>query len=744
MSEVTTKKHEHSIYDTDPHFKIDPVTMAITTEAKKTTLIKGSHNCERFTFEMPKEIEGHDMSECDKVEIHYLNIGSGTDRVEDIHEVDDFQANPVSGSDVMIFSWLLDGNACKYAGSLSFAIVFKCTDGDVTTYSKPTDKFSGITVKDTINNGEAVIEERSDILQQWYDKLFGVGQIVDELEATKAETIEAIQRKTNECLNSIPETYSDMDATVKQHTDKLLALENGGTTGGSNDANGDIKKLNDEIFVVCGGDSVATSRVRGSYALDGQGNMVSDSSSNIYVYGVKAGDVLWLSVSKDNAGVFQFGTSDYPLSSGVIGTIVNDSFEGSIVVPDGATHLFVSQLSTNTTNVVSYSLTKSKIDEIKKQLDDNTNQISETTEILYKVGDLLEVSNIRKGYSINEQGNTIDDSNSQQVIYSVSAGDKLFVNLSKDNDVVYQWSTVDIANINKSVGTPVKESTNGIITVPEGALYLVISQFVNNKTNYVGYVSNISEKREATHIRVGTYNIGHFIEGVSQHSAGTEENKVKFRNTIAKLGCSILGIQENNPLYNETTGESSRDAVYANFKYYSTSSQHIYVCNGIASDYKLYNLKKTTFKNQTNTSERSYYEANIIIDDKIIHLICTHLDWSNTDIRREQINELIARANQFERVIIMGDFNPNNPDDPYAPDVFQTDYAKWTDAGYKLANNGYFGVLNTIADKEGTEEASPWDNIIVSPNIYIKAVGTVYDDSYMTDHIPVWADLVVY
>ena len=56
MSE-TIKKHKHSIYDTDPHFIIDPISMAITTDAKKTTLIKGSHNCERFTFEMPKEIE---------------------------------------------------------------------------------------------------------------------------------------------------------------------------------------------------------------------------------------------------------------------------------------------------------------------------------------------------------------------------------------------------------------------------------------------------------------------------------------------------------------------------------------------------------------------------------------------------------------------------------------------------------------------------------------------------------------
>ena len=219
--EVALRNHEHIIYDTDPHFKIDPVTMAITTEAKKTVLIKGSHNCERFTFEMPKEIEGHDMSQCDKVEIHYLNVGSGSDRVEDVHKVEDFSVSPESG-DVLIFSWLLDGNACKYAGTLSFAIVFKCTDGDVTTYSKPTDIFKGITVKDTINNGEAVIEERSDILQQWYDKLFA------STDSVVNEAITEIQNKTDECLASIPDDYTELNAAVKE------LQENGGGTGGSN------------------------------------------------------------------------------------------------------------------------------------------------------------------------------------------------------------------------------------------------------------------------------------------------------------------------------------------------------------------------------------------------------------------------------------------------------------------------------------------------------------------------------
>lgn len=222
MSEVTTKKHEHSIYDTDPHFKIDPVTMAITTEAKKLALMKGDHNCERFTFEMPKEIEGHDMLLCDKVEIHYINIESGgPGRVEDIHEVEDFQVSPAS-EEVLIFSWELDGNATKYPGTLAFAIVFKCTDGDINTYQKSTDKFSGITVKDTINNSNAVVEEHSDILQQWYDKLVSAGGATDE------QITLAVERYLEENPIEV-DSYSkdEIDQKFGEYIDEVAALVGG-------------------------------------------------------------------------------------------------------------------------------------------------------------------------------------------------------------------------------------------------------------------------------------------------------------------------------------------------------------------------------------------------------------------------------------------------------------------------------------------------------------------------------------
>lgn len=159
----------HQVYDTDAHFKIDPITRAIKNSSTgKTVLIQGDHNSERFTFEIPKLIDGHDMSKCNVVQVHYINIDS-TDKtkiIADVHDVDDLQVSPEDDS-VVICSWLIDGNATKYAGSLAFLLKFKCIDSDGSvSYVWNTARFSQISVSSGIDNSEAIVEEHSDILAQ--------------------------------------------------------------------------------------------------------------------------------------------------------------------------------------------------------------------------------------------------------------------------------------------------------------------------------------------------------------------------------------------------------------------------------------------------------------------------------------------------------------------------------------------------------------------------------------------------
>lgn len=61
--------HTHNIYDSDMHYVIDPLTRQINNDDadQKVVLVQGDHKSERLTFEIPRYIEGHDMSLCDVV-----------------------------------------------------------------------------------------------------------------------------------------------------------------------------------------------------------------------------------------------------------------------------------------------------------------------------------------------------------------------------------------------------------------------------------------------------------------------------------------------------------------------------------------------------------------------------------------------------------------------------------------------------------------------------------------------------
>lgn len=166
----------HSVYDTDAHFKINAITRAITNDSSgKTVLIQGDHNSERFTFEVPRVVDGHDLSLCTVAEIHYINIDAAdkTKTSADAYEADDLQISP-DADDVVTLSWLISGNATKYAGSLNFLVKFKCVDDDgKAVYVWNTAVFSGISVSSGIDNGEVIIEEYSDILAKWKTELKG-------------------------------------------------------------------------------------------------------------------------------------------------------------------------------------------------------------------------------------------------------------------------------------------------------------------------------------------------------------------------------------------------------------------------------------------------------------------------------------------------------------------------------------------------------------------------------------------
>lgn len=158
--------HLHEVKDMDSHFIIDPITMCISNAGSaKNSLMKGDHGSEIYTFEIPKVVEGHEMSLCDKVRIHYINIGADkANESKDVHEVTDMHES----ADTLVFSWKVSGNATKFAGQLNFRILFGCTDENGHyTYKKWTDVYKGIAIKDGFEYDEDVAAEFPDILDTW-------------------------------------------------------------------------------------------------------------------------------------------------------------------------------------------------------------------------------------------------------------------------------------------------------------------------------------------------------------------------------------------------------------------------------------------------------------------------------------------------------------------------------------------------------------------------------------------------
>lgn len=180
---------KHPVYDTDTHFVIDPITREmVNTASRKSCLIQHDHNSERFTFEVPSTIEGHDMLQCDSVQVHYINIDSQTkEQSVGVYEVTDVATIPDLDRPGVCFSWLISHNATEYVGSLNFLVRFACygEDGNL-SYVWNTAIYSGISVSNGIDNGEAIIEDYADILNTWKNETLAFRLL--ELQQTEAST----------------------------------------------------------------------------------------------------------------------------------------------------------------------------------------------------------------------------------------------------------------------------------------------------------------------------------------------------------------------------------------------------------------------------------------------------------------------------------------------------------------------------------------------------------------------------
>jgi hypothetical protein len=169
---------EHEVKDKDLRFIIDPDTMVISCAGEVKALKCGDHRAEKYTFEMPRTIEGHDMSLCNKVEIHFNNVKYDKETREtttnkSFDEVQDFGISEAD-EDTVEFVWFVSGDATQLDGTLAFCIRFACMNGDKIEYQKFTEIYESIPVGATIWNTEAVAKEYADVLEAWRQEIIAM------------------------------------------------------------------------------------------------------------------------------------------------------------------------------------------------------------------------------------------------------------------------------------------------------------------------------------------------------------------------------------------------------------------------------------------------------------------------------------------------------------------------------------------------------------------------------------------
>lgn len=228
-----TSHIEHTVADPDSHFIIDPDTRRIVNAGNmRNVLMQYDHNSEVYTFEFPRYIENHDMTLCNRVLLHYVNIDGTTNKeYPDVVELTDMtisEENP----EVATVSWLISRHATQAAGTLNFLLQFMCIDeeGNI-DYEWYTDVYDEVYVNPSRNNSKQAVLKYSNILEQWRQQIFDAGNSIlntaeDQIEAIVTEgnkQVDAIAQAGNDVLEGIREGL-DIDETLEYTSENVLRV----------------------------------------------------------------------------------------------------------------------------------------------------------------------------------------------------------------------------------------------------------------------------------------------------------------------------------------------------------------------------------------------------------------------------------------------------------------------------------------------------------------------------------------
>lgn len=159
----------------------------------------------------------------------------------------------------------------------------------------------------------------------------------------------------------------------------------------------------------------------------------------------------------------------------------------------------------------------------------------------------------------------------------------------------------------------------------------------------------------------------------------------------------------------------------------------------------------------TTSSQNYCYRASVSLSGYTVVIYCAHLHPAalSRDIRDAEVVALLNRVKTEDNVIICGDFNfvpasyhNLNPDSP-ATDEHKTEFAKFKNAGFEMANGDFIPWVGTWPSTNDypawATAAQQWylDNILVKGRVklFSASVPVQAKNYMMSDHLPIVATI---
>lgn len=154
----------------------------------------------RLEFKMPRYVCDTDLSEF-PIRINYINSKGESDA----YTVSDAKVY----SQYITFTWLVGPTATRYKGSTKFNVCLKTLNADGYVDREFNTTIATLPVLEGLEVDESVVAAYSDIIEQWRQELFGIGDTEESsIKAVSEAEQKAIENKGAEVLATIPPDYT--------------------------------------------------------------------------------------------------------------------------------------------------------------------------------------------------------------------------------------------------------------------------------------------------------------------------------------------------------------------------------------------------------------------------------------------------------------------------------------------------------------------------------------------------------